>query len=347
MNKMLFFPGSMSTALDLLPIFGKESVVGASSVPDDSARAHYSAWAFLPYIFDEKFSDAFRNLVGKEGIDGVFTSHSGVWYVLKKIIESEGLTVQLFGANPAYRERAVIQRAFTTADNVPLNRQFGDGLSNLEYAALLRQASTILGEMDECKIGAFAETAPAWPNGDVVEIGSLYGKSAYVLSWLAARFSVGNVLSIDPWCCYEQKEAGPIVETMAGDRNLDLIYVGYLMTALSVGRGNMNFIRLESQKAMSAYEKGVVVNDELGETNYVGKIALLHIDGHHDYAYVKQDIADWSPKIVDGGWLVIDDYDWIFGDGPNLAAKEFVMEHSLRIQRNFVAGGALFLQLGQ
>lgn len=345
MNKTLFFPGGMSAALELVAAFGRESVIGASSIPDDPARIHYDKWAFLPYIFDAGFAGDFMALVEKAGICAVYAPHAGVWRVLKDLIESEGLAVQLLGANPAHRERDTIQRVFASVDSLPLNHEFGDGISRLEYAALLKQASTILGEMDESKISAFASTAPSWPRGDVVEIGSLYGKSAYVLSWLAERFSVGNVLSIDPWVRYVQEEAGEIAEAMADERDLDMIHAGYLLTALGAGRGNMNFIRQESGKAMPAYEKGAVRSDALGETVYTGEIALLHIDGNHDYAYAKQDIADWSPRIMDGGWLVIDDYDWVFGDGPRRAADEFVAGHSARIQHRFIAGGALFLRL--
>jgi hypothetical protein len=342
---MLFFPGGMSAALELVAIFGRESLIGASSISDDPAQAHYDKWVFLPYIFEDSFAEDFRAVVKKEGVDIVYTPHMGVWRVLKNLIENEKWAVQLLGADPARRERDTIASVFTSVDSMPLNKEFGDGISRLEYAALLWQASTILGEMDGSKIGALASTAPSWPKGDVVEIGSLCGKATYVLSWLAERFSVGNVLSIDPWTRYTQEEAGGIAEDIAAERDLDMIHDAYLMMALGVGRGNINFIRLESGKAIGAYEKGVVRSVELGEISYAGKISLLHIDGNHDYPYVKQDIADWSPKVVDGGWLVIDDYDWVFGDGPHRAANEFVADNLARIQRQFVAGGALFLRL--
>lgn len=49
-----------------------------------------------------------------------------------------------------------------------------------------------------------------------------------------------------------------------------------------------------------------------GDTAEIAKawnrpIGLLHIDAAHDYASVRRDYQGWSPHIVAGGWLCMDD----------------------------------------
>lgn len=82
-----------------------------------------------------------------------------------------------------------------------------------------------------------------------------------------------------------------------------------------------------------------------GTTHYEGRIAILHIDGNHAYSSVKADIEAWAGLVADGGWIVLDDYTWPFGDGPRRAADEFLTEHRARIGLAFVMGGALFMQV--
>ena len=47
------------------------------------------------------------------------------------------------------------------------------------------------------------------PPGDVVEIGSWWGRSAALLVWLARRYDIGPVLCVDPWdeACMDQGNA--------------------------------------------------------------------------------------------------------------------------------------------
>ena len=49
---------------------------------------------------------------------------------------------------------------------------------------------------------------------------------------------------------------------------------------------------------------------------------------------------------MDGGWIVIDDYTWPFGDGPRRVGDEFLAANRDRISAAFVMGGALFIRSG-
>ena len=81
----------------------------------------------------------------------------------------------------------------------------------------------------------------------------------------------------------------------------------------------------------------------MGETSYQGKISILHIDGNHDYEFVEKDSAIWSPMVQPGGWVIFDDFEWRFGDGPKRAGGEFI--ERLKPETTFVEGGALFVQI--
>jgi hypothetical protein len=71
----------------------------------------------------------------------------------------------------------------------------------------------------------------------------------------------------------------------------------------------------------------------------------LHIDGNHAYEAVKTDITAWERFVVDGGWIIFDDYNWPYGDGPRRVGDEFLEKNLAKISTAFVMGGALFIQL--
>lgn len=91
----------------------------------------------------------------------------------------------------------------------------------------------------------------------------------------------------------------------------------------------------------------IVTSGYFGETRYAGKISILHIDGNHTQNAVKIDIDSWGAFVVDGGWIVFDDYMWPYGDGPKKVGDDFVNANQFRIATAFVMGGALFIQILQ
>ena len=74
------------------------------------------------------------------------------------------------------------------------------------------------------------------------------------------------------------------------------------------------------------------------------RAALLHIDGNHDAACAAQDVELWSPLVRPGGWVVIDDYCWRYGDGPKRAGDALLARWGPDVDRAFVAGDCLFVR---
>ncbi|MEM8737091.1 MAG: class I SAM-dependent methyltransferase [Planctomycetota bacterium] len=117
----------------------------------------------------------------------------------------------------------------------------------------------------------FADTAPAG-DGQLVEIGAFQGKST---AWLseAARRTGKHLVSIDPLIQDSEAVFRETVERFAIEE------VATLHKAFSHDVG----------------------------ADWRAPIALLWIDGGHDYDTVKQDILDFCPHVQPGGVVVFDD----------------------------------------
>jgi len=57
-------------------------------------------------------------------------------------------------------------------------------------------------------------------------------------------------------------------------------------------------------------------------------IALLFVDGSHEYDLVLEDFEKWIPKVVDGGWVAFHDTTWT--EGPRK-----VVGHGIYRSRRF------------
>lgn len=89
----------------------------------------------------------------------------------------------------------------------------------------------------------------------------------------------------------------------------------------------------------------LISTEAFGHTEYTGQISILHIDGNHTYEDAKADVKSWEKFMVGGGWIIIDDYLWPYGDGPQRVGNEFLADNFDKIDTSFVMGGALFIQL--
>ena len=70
----------------------------------------------------------------------------------------------------------------------------------------------------------------------------------------------------------------------------------------------------------------------------------LHVDGNHSYESARADVDAWADLVIAGGWIIIDDYIWPYGDGPQRVGDEFLRSHQGEIACAFVMGSALFIQ---
>ncbi|MCE9589033.1 MAG: class I SAM-dependent methyltransferase [Planctomycetes bacterium] len=123
--------------------------------------------------------------------------------------------------------------------------------------------------------------------GCLFEIGAFKGKST---AWLseAARRTGRRLVSIDPHLC------GSLDEFTATVKKFDIASVATIHQTLS---------------------------HDVGKT-WSGPIAMLWIDGGHDYAIVRQDIDDFAKHVAPGGYIVLDDVNPVHFPGVVRAISE-------------------------
>lgn len=354
---ILIFPGGMPRSLEYLQkcLSAGQAVVGASSLDYDVSREQYPTWLHLPYVTRPEFCDALKQIILEFNIGGVFSPNPVVWDYLNRILKELAPGVALVNDSPVNVEmsdyRAARNRAHSLLESpFPLASNFAAkaSMSKIELASLLRHSNLIPGMCDDEKIFALCRVARHCPPGDVVEIGSWWGKSAFVLARLALCYEIGNLLCVDPWSNEHliQHDAQGLVDTVAAQLDVEEALAIFEMNLLPYNHNHVNYLRMPSTEGALHYRKKLnATTASFGTTNYCGRIAILHIDGNHSYAAVKADIESWGRFVTEGGWIIIDDYIWPYGNGPQKVGDEFLAENYERIEVAFVMGSALFLQL--
>lgn len=329
-----------------------ENVIAASSEYDAELAGEIGGLVVLPYVHEQTFPRLFLELVRERNITRVYAPVAAVYSWLGRFILENKLAIRLIGNSPIKRE---MERFNRLMNKVGSYRQFIDecacgtsDLGDLEIAAVFRMAGNIYGESNEHKIAAMMAIFSSAPKGDVVEIGALVGKSASVLSWLARRYQVGNVLAIDPWqseAATQHDSPDTVRVDMVGEWEYEMLPQDFVINTLPIGLGSFNYLRQESAEGFDTFLKNHTVESQaFGRVDYQGKIAVIHIDGNHDYAQVKQDCESWLPLMVPGGWLILDDYLWVHGDGPHRVGDALLQRRARNIERAFVCGKALFVK---
>ncbi|WP_076591586.1 class I SAM-dependent methyltransferase [Herminiimonas arsenitoxidans] len=354
---ILIFPASMPRSLDYLEKCKRDgqAVIGSSSLAYDVSKEKYPAWAYLPYVNDPTFNDALQTLIAERNIGGIYTPNPVVWNYLNKVLKKISLDIRLVNTWPMNDElsgyRTAISRAAYVLDN-PLSLASmhtpKPALSKLQIASLFRHGNVIPGMCDDAKINALYEIARNSCSGDVVEIGSAFGKSAFILARLSQCYGIGKVLCIDPWKSdfVIQNDNGGLVDNCIDQYDYDEALRVFEMNLLPYSVNDINYLRMPSSEAAQYYKSQRNVQSEsFGNTEYTGRIALLHIDGNHSYEAAQADVEAWCTHVLRGGWIIIDDYIWPYGDGPQRVGDEFLRQHQAKIVVSFVMGSALFIQL--
>lgn len=354
---VLIFPGGMPRALDYLRRCRREgvAVIGASSLAYDVASDQYPAWLRLPYIHEPGFNAALRQAIRDFGIGGIYTPNPVIWNHLQGVLGDLVPDVTLVNASPVeelmagYRAtRADAREMLAHPLALASPRAPQTAIAEIAAAALLRHADTVPGMCSHEKVHALHEVARYAVAGDVVEIGSWWGKSACILAGLARLYGIGHLLCVDPWSNEHlvQHDEHGMVDKGSALMDAEEALVVFEMNLLACGADHVNYLRMPSTDGARHYrDHRSATSASFGTTHYQGRIAILHIDGNHAYSSVKADIEAWAGLVADGGWIVLDDYTWPFGDGPRRAADEFLTEHRDRMDLAFVMGGALFMQV--
>lgn len=331
-----------------------ERVVAASSDWDANLAEEFGELIVFPYVNEQTFPDCFLALIRERNITSVYAPVAAVHAWLVQFISENHLAIRLIGLSPIKQE---LRRFNKLMGVVEKSRRFIDDcsdhardLTNLEIAAVFRMAGNIYGESNEQKIAAMIAIFASSPQGDVIEIGSLVGRSAAVLAFLSRKYQIGNVLAVDPWRSEASVQHGSpstVRQEMVNEWDFEMLPQCFIVNMLPLGLGSFNYLRQESASAFEMFRgKHFVESQAFGRVEYQGKIAVLHIDGNHDYLKVKQDCDLWLQLMAPDGWLILDDYIWAHGDGPRRVGDALLLHLAMKIERAFVCGKALFIKFG-
>lgn len=352
---VLIFPAGMPRSLGYLEtcLREKRAVIGSSSLGYDPAREKYPLWVRLPYVTDPEFGEALKDAVEKFDVGEIYTPNPVVWNHLSQTMESLIPGVVLANTSPVdemlrgYRT-ALEQARRLLDDPLPLMSAIlpRSPLSQMEIAALCRYAALIPGMCDDDKLRALFEIARFSVSGDLVEIGTWWGKSAFILARLAHGFSIGNLLCVDPWENRYLIQNEKMVDSCSAQIDAEEALTVFQIGLLPFNCTHINYLRMTSLDGATHYRnRRSIRSDTFGCTQYSGQVAILHIDGNHAYEAVKADVEAWEEFVLAGGWIILDDYLWPFGDGPRRVGNEFLENKRSRVAMAFVMGSALFMQL--
>jgi hypothetical protein len=359
---LVFPPPRDQFSIDLQLLYSlRIRTLVASSPAGSGANQSELDFIDLPFITDTHFAERLNNLINKEQITHIFSDNEGVWHHLNdlKTTDNRFASLNVLDKSPFQRNWARFRESFlwgsTLSNNHPLisnaiERKSSRKLTSSESASLHYYYGLIPGQSDFLKLQALIEIFPDLPKGDIVEIGSLYGRSGFALARLSEIYGNGIVFCIDPWNIDQIKPQGPGAEILEkqlcgmSPTDTDHIYNVFL-TATSI-LDNITHIRNVSENAIAEYAQaatsGYYQSSSGKRYPALGQISLLHIDGNHRYEHVMQDVELWSLRLSEGGFLILDDYIWNYGDGPRRVGDSLIS--SGLYSESFVLGDSLYLR---
>jgi hypothetical protein len=335
-----------------------EPIVAASSLHFDPTAQKFETWFYLPSVHDENFAERLNQAIADYDIARVYCPVLTAYDVLNRLAKEGKLAVRVIGDIPMRRclhEHRDLMKAATVLQGLILDiTDQRSNLSPVEIASVLRQSLGVFGQSDQYKIAAMMAVFDDAPTGDVVEIGVLAGRSACVLAMMAQRYGTGAVLAVDPWNSGQAKQSDAaenlqrMVDAWSAVLPLESFFEIFIVSLLPIAKSDrLNYLMQTSAAAHDAWSRtGRVKTPHFGSTQYRRSISVLHIDANHDYERVYEDCALWLPHLASGGWLILDDYVWLHGDGPRRVGDTLLMERKCDIRRAFVCGKALFVKLG-
>lgn len=333
-----------------------EPVVGAScdtSDPTDGA----APWANLPLVHEPEFLAAFLDLVRTHDITRVHASAHMVHAALSNLLREHDLgQLRIINRSALEQEFARWDDIFARAEHWKrLIAAFAPTQAPPEssfLAGVIRLAFDLFGESYDDKLAALLACLQDAPDGDIVEIGSLFGRSASVL--LCGRgLGAGDrrLFVFDPWSSEvgAQQDLPRAMQDYTRAAGLERVALAFEATFAALAPpGAMTAYRTPSSSGHAIYQgadgEAVRLMKSRPALKPSGRIALLHIDGNHDGPCVAEDVALWSPLVPPGGWVAIDDYCWRYGDGPKNAGDALLEHWGDGVARAYVAGDCLFIQ---
>jgi len=352
-DTVLIFPGGLPESQRIRDEARSSGyrVLGASALSYDPVASSYDAWEHLPYVHHLQFSERLTQVLLEHQISTIYSPHEVTSSVLAVLLPQIAPNVRLIAPNPLLRTEEVYRKVLAKAQMATDSQWFG--LSGgarrpapLVRAGFIRLIDTIPGMTDLDKIDALFEVMRHAVEGDIVEIGSWWGRSAALFTLLSQYYSIGSVLCIDPWKSDCLDQGVKVLDDTSARMDTEHAFNIFQMNLAPLSKGDLNYCRATSEAAATVYEAGFrVANETFGETAYTGSISVLHIDGNHSFEQVSKDARLWCPLVKPGGWIIFDDYVWAFGDGPMRIGDAYLEQNGHLIDLSFVMGTALFIKL--
>ncbi len=147
----------------------------------------------LPHLNDPDFVKQLDEVIKEHKITDIYTAHDAVWFFLNKLRSDERLAARLCEPHPFDAHWAEYAPSLSWAKQ-SFNNSFiqqvtsetvQHGLDLYEYAYLHHLFVSIPGQCSTEKLFAIAEIFRILPAGDIVEIGSLFGRTSTALAYLS------------------------------------------------------------------------------------------------------------------------------------------------------------------
>lgn len=309
-------------------------------------------------MHEPEFLPAFLKLVQTHGVTQIHAAAHMVHAALTKLLRDHHLThLRIINRSAWDQELAQWDDIFARAERwkqqiavlaptqTPPEAPF--------LAGVIRLAFDLFGESYDDKLAALLACLLDAPDGDIVEIGALFGRSASVLlSGRALGAAERRLFVFDPWSTEAgtQQDLPQAMQDYTRSAGLERVADAFEATFAALAPdGAMTAYRTPSASGHAIYQgqadgEAVRLLKSRATLKPCGRIALLHIDGNHDAACAVEDVALWSPLVAPGGWVVIDDYCWRYGDGPKLAGDALLARWGDGVSRAYVTGDCLFVQ---
>ena len=154
-----------------------------------------------------------------------------------------------------------------------------------------------------------------------VEIGVYRGRSLLPVATVFSYFGRGSGVGIDPWSTSAATQqdvhlfppAAATVNDFVAGLDWDGMFDDVTRRIADQGLGeHCSLVRARASEAATSF----------ADTS----VDLLHIDGNHDEAAVLEDLDNYLPKMVPGGFVILDDVSW---ESVRAARKRLDRDHRL------------------
>lgn len=277
----------------------------------------------LPDVRSSDFAAAFVDFVKDAKLDAIFLTQVSCSEVVRRIVASAGLRLTTV-AWPRPRlqlDSTWLERVFHQLNFLGLQPAEHSEIADVS-GLLLDIVSTIPGQTHASEIIVLAAAMKAAPEyGDVLEVGSFWGRSALGLSLAGALEGSPAILSVDTWSGIAawQRDANSDLNRAVAELDFELGLASIARLAALLGSTRLNYIRSDSliplRDIKVALEAGRnwfdVETRGVGVTRFQIPFRMVFLDGNHDYEHQTDELSLVSRVIAPQGLVVVDDFNWI------------------------------------